>query len=145
MVPNGIYFILDDQHNIVPTSDTMEWGQFFEDISKRRVDVTYVQGFFGELFISTVCLGLDHNWGFEEETRPIVFETMIFGGPWPEYQERYCTWGEAVEGHKRAVLAAKIARFNLWGCFRENVLPSLQRDWQEYLAFMKGAVREITV
>jgi hypothetical protein len=28
---------------------------------------------------------------------------MIFGGEHNEYQERYSTWEEAEEGHKRAV------------------------------------------
>ena len=35
--------------------------------------------------------------------RPILFETMIFGGEHDQYQERYATREEAVEGHARAV------------------------------------------
>lgn len=48
------------------------------------------------LHISTVFLGLDHNfWG---GGKPIVFETMIFGGQHLQYQTRYCEWDEAEEG-----------------------------------------------
>ncbi len=40
---------------------------------------------------------------------PVLFETMIFGGPEHGYQERYTSWTEAEEGHKRAVFRARIA------------------------------------
>ena len=53
-----------------------------------------------DIRVSTVFLGLDHGFGAEE---PVLFETMIFGGEYDEYCERYCTWDEAVEGHAKAV------------------------------------------
>lgn len=34
---------------------------------------------------------------------PIVFETLVFGGPFSDEMDRYCTWAEAVEGHARMV------------------------------------------
>jgi hypothetical protein len=35
---------------------------------------------------------------------------MIFGGEYDQYQERYCTWGEAERGHQIACeLVNKIA------------------------------------
>ena len=35
---------------------------------------------------------------------PIVFETMVFDGDRSDiYQERYATWKEAEDGHKRAI------------------------------------------
>jgi hypothetical protein len=49
--------------------------------------------------VSTVFLGIDHGFG----DRPLWFETMIFGGPHDEYQERYETYEQAEEGHKRAL------------------------------------------
>ncbi len=53
--------------------------------------------------VSTVFLGLNHNFG---DGLPILWETMIFGGEHSEYQERYSTYEEAVEGHARAVKMA---------------------------------------
>ncbi|WP_433233927.1 hypothetical protein [Actinomadura nitritigenes] len=52
--------------------------------------------------VSTVWLGLDHNYGGGE---PLIFETMIFG---PDsmadlYCERYSTEAAAIVGHRRAV------------------------------------------
>ena len=34
---------------------------------------------------------------------PVLFETMVFGGEYDDYQERYHTYDEAEEGHKRIV------------------------------------------
>lgn len=51
--------------------------------------------------ISTVFLGLDHNWGFRED--PVLFESMVFGGKHDELQTRYCTYDEAMKGHAELV------------------------------------------
>jgi len=32
---------------------------------------------------------------------------MIFGGKYNNYQERYSTWAEAEEGHRKAVVLVK--------------------------------------
>lgn len=57
--------------------------------------------------VSTVFLGLDHNWG---SGPPLIFETMIFGGKFNEYQARYSTWAEAEEGHARVVEAIEAGK-----------------------------------
>jgi hypothetical protein len=64
--------------------------------------------------ISTIFLGIDHN--FFGEGPPILFETMIFGGELNEYQVRYCTWDEAVEGHKAALQLVVISENNKQKC-----------------------------
>jgi hypothetical protein len=51
--------------------------------------------------VSTVFLGLDHNWN--DDGDPILFESMLFGieGYSEEHDmDRYCTWDEAYEGHR---------------------------------------------
>lgn len=50
--------------------------------------------------ISTVFLGLDHNWG---DGPPVLFETMVFGGEHDEWMDRYHTYDEALAGHKKVV------------------------------------------
>jgi hypothetical protein len=52
--------------------------------------------------VSTVFLGLDHAL-IPGDGSPIVFETMVFGGPFDQEQERYCTWADAEAGHARWV------------------------------------------
>lgn len=53
--------------------------------------------------VSTVFLGLDHSFGAGP---PVLWETMIFGGDHDEYQERYTSYEDAVEGHARACAIA---------------------------------------
>jgi len=61
---------------------------------------------FGDITVSTVFIGIAMN-----ETscnqEPIVFETMIFGGDYDGFQDRYSTWDDAVSGHNVAVELAK--------------------------------------
>lgn len=73
----------------------MEWARAIEKdrvVSKDELS--------GGVLVSTVFLGLDHSFG---SGPPILFETMIFGGPHDGYQERYSSWDEAEKGHKKAL------------------------------------------
>ena len=54
---------------------------------------------FGEMSVSTVFLGI--GMGVNGKP-PALFETMVFGAGY-EYQEKYMTWDEAVEGHRKWV------------------------------------------
>lgn len=93
---------LDEQGNPVPCSDSDEWAKMHEDVDRRRVARDAV----GDVEVSTVFLGIDHNWGGGP---PLLFETMIFGGKHDEYQERYSTRAEAIAGHARALEMVKQA------------------------------------
>lgn len=55
---------------------------------------------FGEVTVSTVFLVTDHS--FSHSDSPVLFETMIFGGQYNDYQTRYHTYDEALEGHIEA-------------------------------------------
>jgi hypothetical protein len=78
----------------VPCDSLMVWRMAIE--RDRAVAKTHLPG---GVEVSTVFLGLDHNWGGGE---PLLFETMIFGGELDGEQWRYSTWEEAEKGHKRA-------------------------------------------
>jgi len=51
--------------------------------------------------VSTVFLGLDHD-AFGAGP-PVLYETMIFGGAYDQYQMRYCTRAEATSEHEKIV------------------------------------------
>jgi len=91
------YYILDEDNIAIPT-DLMTWAKMFEDEGNRRVALdTTVKGD----TISTVFLGLNHNWG---EGEPLLFETMVFvDGNDESEQERCSTWEQAEDMHKRFV------------------------------------------
>ena len=88
------YFTLDNR-KAVPC-DLHTWGRMMADIGSRRVAETTI----GETRISTVFLGLDHSFG---HGRPLLFETMVFGGPHDGRQERYATRADAAVGHGQMI------------------------------------------
>lgn len=83
--------------------DMFEYAKYFEDKTLRKVALDTIGG----TMVSTVFLGTDHR--HVPGGPPILFETMIFGGPHDEYQERFCTWDEAVAGHAAALKLAQEA------------------------------------
>lgn len=89
------FYILDDEHNLI-TTDVRTWGDWFQNNDNRIVAKTEV----GDIVVSTVCLGLDHNWG---DGPPRLFETMIFGGERDQDCWRCATWAEAEAQHERVV------------------------------------------
>lgn len=90
-----MYYILSDDKTIIPAT-LLEWGLWFETFDRTVKYTDLPNG----VRISTVFLGIDlRMWS----KPPLLFETMIFGGEFNEFQERYCTWDEAVEGHNKAV------------------------------------------
>lgn len=97
-----MYYKLDENKNVIPSS-LEEWANFIEGNSPtnyRHVGDEVINGY----RISTVFLGLCHNFYHNSANIPIVFETMIFKEDKSlDYQERYSTWKEAEEGHKRAI------------------------------------------
>jgi hypothetical protein len=95
----GLYIL--DGKTPIPCFDITKWG------SQSKEDKTVGRDQFGDVSVSTVFLGMDHS--FSGGT-PVLFETMIFGGEYDQYQERYCTWDEAESGHQIACeLVNKVA------------------------------------
>lgn len=87
-------YILDGKTPV--PADLMTWAKWFET-SDRHV----AQDVIGDVRISTVFLGIDHRFG--DEGPPLIFETMIFGGPNDQYQTRSATWDEAEAQHAEAL------------------------------------------
>lgn len=84
--------------------DMMTWALWFGKNENRRVANTVIDKNVG---VSTVFMGLDHN--FLGRGDPILFETMIFGGPLDQEQWRYTSYDAAERGHEEAVAACRIA------------------------------------
>ena len=83
-------YILDGKR-AVKCTDLRVFGQWFET-ADRRVALETI----GEAQVSTVFLGFDHSYG---EGPPLLFETMVFGGPLDGEQDRCSTWDEAEAMH----------------------------------------------
>ncbi len=94
---NGKYIL--NGHEAVLCTDLAEWGTWFETANRKVAETEIPDG----RVVSTVFLGLDHNFG---DGPPILFETMVFpadGSMLEEYCERYTTWEEAEAGHEAVV------------------------------------------
>lgn len=82
-----------------------QWCQLFGDFDYRRIAHDQIAG----VGISTVWLGIDHNWS--GEGLPVIFETMVFGlaelGLTDREQWRWSTLEEAREGHRHIVEAVQ--------------------------------------
>src|SRR4051812_23508465 len=76
-----------------------EWARWFESADRHVCQDTV-----GGVRVSTVFLGIDHNFG---DGPPLIFETMIFGGPHNEHQTRASTWDEAEAQHAEALAMAR--------------------------------------
>jgi len=98
------YWIMDKLGQPIQVS-MREWAEWFES-SDRIVAQTRL----GDIFISTVFLGMDH--GFGRSSVPILFETMVFpennlsieeGGYVESECYRFATRTEALLNHKEMV------------------------------------------
>lgn len=87
-------YTLDEKGNPVKCTDIRQWEKFLQ--SKRKIiEQTVVAN---GRWISTVFLGLDHN--FYDAGDPILFETMVF----PEkgnYADLYCKRYSTLDQAKR--------------------------------------------
>lgn len=101
-------YILDEHGKPMRCEDMRVWADWMA-AGDRIVAKTDV----GELRVSTVFLGLDHNFDFGHGP-PVLWETMIFGAPAGSplagYQKRYTGQQAAVEGHAQAVVLALAAK-----------------------------------
>ena len=94
------HYFLNEDHS-VRHCEFMEWAEQFKKMSHadtRHVGNDMINGH----HVSTVWLGLDHNY---YGGPPLIFETMVFHGYSCDdiYMDRYTTWEQAVEGHKKAI------------------------------------------
>ena len=94
-----------------------EWGRMFEmSGDRRRVALDVIeQPELDPVKVSTVFLGIDHNW--HDDGPPLLFESLVFGGPLDGDMYRYSTWDEAAAGHKmlanEAVVEGKVAAWEV--------------------------------
>jgi len=86
----------------VEVEDVLEWAKWFET-ADRHVAITELDN----CKVSTVFLGTDYN--FSGSGPPVIYETLVFGGPLDNAMDRYCTREEALKGHEAMVSKVKEA------------------------------------
>ena len=94
-----MFYILVDRKPIVAPS-TVVWTKWLEK-ENRYVANDEIGG----IQISTAFLGI--NYAFSKKDEPLLFETLIKGGPLDGHTWRYSTWEQAEEGHAAAIKRVK--------------------------------------
>ena len=90
------YILVDGEPRPV---DLLTWGKWLQTAERQLARTTVSEG----VEVSTVFLGLDHSFG---QGPPLIWETMIFGGPHDSYQPRASTLAAAEAQHASAVRLA---------------------------------------
>lgn len=92
------YILLPDR-TIRAEPDLMTWAKWHEDSENRHL----AKDRNDQYLVSTVFLGIDHNYG---EGEPILFETMVFEVKKGDIdysgieEERYTSYDDAMKGHE---------------------------------------------
>ena len=98
-----MWYLLDENKEPYPVS-LEESYQLFHDLDMKIVQQDKLDN---GMFVSTVFLGLDHDWSDDPDHVPVLFETMVFCSDDVdqiyEYQERYTSYADALAGHQRAL------------------------------------------
>ena len=99
------YILVDGKEEPVGVG---RWKKWFEENLKIRTVGNLLLVVDGEeVLVSTVFLGINHNFNYDSDSPPLIYETMIFGGRCNHETWRYSTMKEAQAGHKLAVEFAK--------------------------------------
>ena len=87
------YILSEDGKEAIPEPDLLKWAKWFESGSRivRHTQVTK------DIRVSTVFLGIDHSFGGGP---PLLWETLVFGGPLDGHMNRYSNYADAVNGHE---------------------------------------------
>lgn len=105
------HYILIDRR-VVECEDLMQWAKWM-DLSRRDESFRVKQDFVADAWVSTVFLGLDHDFHFESKGPPIVFETLVSmlgrdDMSYSEVMQRYCTFEQAERGHEAIVDSLRV-------------------------------------
>jgi hypothetical protein len=93
-----MHYVLSDSGEVQPCADVLTWAQWFETATNRIVAQDCDEGSAPGVKVSTVFLGLDHN--FSGGGPPLLWETMVFGGPDDGLTQRYASLATAQAGHR---------------------------------------------
>jgi len=74
-------YILSKDKKAIPEPDPIKWSK-----SRKKSNWLVKKSIASDVEISTVFLGIDHSFSGSKE--PLLFETMVFGGPLDQKMDR---------------------------------------------------------
>ena len=117
-------YVLDEQGNPRPEHDLLTWARWYQTAQRQIVLTRFRWG-----RVSTIFMGLDQDYfsifGLPPDPltyKPLVWETMVFGGKMDREQRRYRSREEALAGHAWTVKECKAAQEHFWDriCLKEE-------------------------
>jgi hypothetical protein len=123
-------YTLNEEGDPVPERDLLIWAKWLEEHKQHLAHTRFLWG-----RVSTIFLGLDQGFDFglirnSPLYKPLIWETMVFGGTLDLEQWRYRSRAEALAGHRRVVQECKAAEKCFLGklCWNwENKRPGLRK------------------
>lgn len=99
-----LLYVLDEAGEPLAMPDTLAWAAWFET-HERTIAIDFATPDSFDVYVSTVFLGIDHAFGGGP---PVLWETMIFGGPRDQDSWRYTSRAAALIGHAEALAWARV-------------------------------------
>jgi len=91
-------------HDPIPCEDFTTWTTWMDGPDRLVQDTELIDSACDQVRVCTAFLGVDVNFA---DGAPVLFETVVFGGPYDWELYRYCTWEEAQQGHAAVVARCK--------------------------------------
>jgi hypothetical protein len=132
-------YILDVHGKPVHEPDVECWAEWFSKNENRILRQTDIAR---NIWVSTVFLGVDHNYTRSGRGPPVLWETMIFGGRHDQYHQRYTSRADALEGHDAAVALTKAALRNR---SRSRHLAKKKRNGNRRVCVLKTLKRPVSI
>lgn len=112
MLNRAPYWILNAAGEPEHVDSVKAWSEWYERATRDRSRIVAQHRDEGpdapDVLVSTVFLGLDHN--FAAGGPPVLWETMILGGPDDGYQRRFTSRADALDGHADACRIANATK-----------------------------------
>jgi hypothetical protein len=93
------YILEEDGKTPKKVDDMYEWEKYMETASRTLKRTYFEDGH----YLSTVFLGLDHQWG--DSGLPLLWESLVFGGSMDGYMECSHGYEEASAAHDDLIQA----------------------------------------
>lgn len=117
----GLYKL--ENKKVTPVEDELEWIAWYSTTGSRFIEsystvykTLEVPGSRIYISVETVFLGIDNN--FHTDGIPLLFETLIEGGPFDGEKTRSSSLEEALKVHKRCI--ERVQTINKAGHFLES-------------------------
>jgi hypothetical protein len=108
-----------------------DWALMFEETGERIVATKVLRRRNDQVLISTVWVGIDRSFSANPHAKPLIFETVVYGGPLDGEVVYYSSEAEARAGHEAMIAVHRKIRIGwllkCWMFFTHSI-PTLRES-----------------